>query len=487
MSTVSRRTFVKGMAALPLTLALPRVARGATYLVRYDLASPQGQEMLAIYADGVRRMEAMGPDNPLSWMWQWYTHFVDGTTTKAAELDRVFGTADSPLKALANETWNTCQSHSGQNSNHFLPWHRMFLYYFERIVRQVTGRPDFTLPYWDYTSTDPAKRGVVPLEFRLPDDPVFQPLYRANRTTLANTGEPIHKNQPTDVMDISAAMAKTHYSTIDGVMGFCRSIDSGIHGRIHVLVGTSKNMGAVPYACNDPLFWVHHVNIDRMWASWNKNGNPNPTTAPWVENRFVMVDENGARVERPLKSFFSALSLGYTYDSFIPRPVAKLVGAPGPRAEKIAAVRGAAKLDAKPVRVTLEALGGDRRSPVLGLDEGQPDKRAYLVLRNLHTWAQPEVLYHVYLAPDAGQGRLGAENYVGNIHFFDAEFHDHGQEQLDVALGENFSSFDVTPILESFRRKNVDAPEKLWVTIVPAGRPTPGGEPMIGNIELIRQ
>ncbi|MFX8616600.1 tyrosinase family protein, partial [Acinetobacter baumannii] len=84
-------------------------------------------------------------------------------------------------------------------------------------------------------------------------------LYRANRTTLANSGQPIHMNQPTDVMDIGEAMAKTHYSTVEGVMGFCRAIDSGIHGRIHVLVGTSQNMGAVPYAANDPLFWLHHA------------------------------------------------------------------------------------------------------------------------------------------------------------------------------------------------------------------------------------
>ena len=35
----------------------------------------------------------------------------------------------------------------------------------------------------------------------------------------------------------------------------------------------------------------------------------------------------------------------------------------------------------------------------------------------------------------------------GNINFFDAEFHDHGGGAMDEALGENFYSFDVTPIL----------------------------------------
>ena len=38
------------------------------------------------------------------------------------------------------------------------------------------------------------------------------------------------------------AMAKTRYSSVGSVQGFCRAIDSGIHGRIHVLVGNAHGM-----------------------------------------------------------------------------------------------------------------------------------------------------------------------------------------------------------------------------------------------------
>src|ERR1051325_8315792 len=31
----------------------------------------------------------------------------------------------------------------------FLPWHRAYLLYFERICRQLTGNKDFALPYWN--------------------------------------------------------------------------------------------------------------------------------------------------------------------------------------------------------------------------------------------------------------------------------------------------------------------------------------------------
>ncbi|HEX2596248.1 MAG TPA: tyrosinase family protein, partial [Luteimonas sp.] len=155
-------------------MSVPSSAFGATTLrIRYDIASPEGQQMLALYADAVAQMKALGPDNPMSWLWTWYTHFVDGTTTKADEISRIFGTTTTPQSSLANEMWNTCQSHSGQNSNNFLPWHRLYVYYFERIVRQVCGHPEFTLPYWNYTSSDPAQRGVLPEQFRMPDDPLY--------------------------------------------------------------------------------------------------------------------------------------------------------------------------------------------------------------------------------------------------------------------------------------------------------------------------
>ena len=116
--SISRRDFVKGVAALPLAMGVSTKAWGqSTLRIRYDIASPDGQQMMALYADAVRQMQALGPDNPMGWMWQWYTHFVDGTTTKADELTRIFGTTTSSRRNLANATWNTCQSHSGQNAN----------------------------------------------------------------------------------------------------------------------------------------------------------------------------------------------------------------------------------------------------------------------------------------------------------------------------------------------------------------------------------
>jgi len=500
MGSITRRDFVKGIAALPVAMGASRSAWATDLMVRYDIASPQGQQMMAIYADAVRQMKLLGPDNPMSWMWQWYTHFVNGTTTKADEINRIFGTTATPQSSLANEMWNTCQSHAGQNSNNFLPWHRMYIYYFERIIRQVCGHPEFTLPYWNYTSSDPAQRGVLPEQFRLPDDPLYGSLYVPNRGTLANSGQPIQKNQAGDVMDISDAMRKTTYSTVDSVQGFCRAVDSNIHGSIHVLTGTSKDMGAVPYAGQDPLFFVHHANIDRMWASWNKNGGKNPaTTETWTQKSFVFADANGVRVSRKLSSVFSILSMGYNYDVMIPKPAA----APAPasttmmaaasattsssRSKLVAKSGSEANLGTTTMHVRLLPVAGAKQTDVLGLESGD-GKRTYLVVKDLHTWVQPEVLYHIYLTPPSGKMAFNTQDYVGAINFFDAEFHDHGQGAMAEALGENFYSFDVTKVLEAIARTgDPSARGGLRVSFVPGGSANANAKPLVATIELVRQ
>ena len=256
----------------------------------------------------------------------------------------------------------------------------MFVYYFEQIVRRVSGRADFTLPYWDYTSDDPAKRGVVPLEFRSPADPVFGVLYRPDRTDLANSGQPIQSNNRGDPMKIGGPMGKANYEMVGSDAGFCRAINSSIHGNIHVLVGNSLGMGTVPYSAGDPLFWVHHSNIDRMWASWNRNGGVNPVDATWAQQTCVFGGPTG-RVSGVLKDFFDCEALGYGYDAYIPPPGG-------------AAARTAFAMAAASAKKKAEEDGARRQSPGRQsrreVDEGVPDPRKRRVDRQPRAWARSQ-------------------------------------------------------------------------------------------------
>ncbi|MGC2222539.1 MAG: tyrosinase family protein [Methylocella sp.] len=63
------------------------------------------------------------------------------------------------------------------------------------------------------------------------------------------------------------------------------------HNLVHNNIG-----GWMPSALSprDPIFFMHHCNIDRIWAVWNSLGNENSTDSLWTEmpftNNFINVD-----------------------------------------------------------------------------------------------------------------------------------------------------------------------------------------------------
>ena len=150
MVPFTRHWLVMALAMFCFSAPLVNVARAQH--VRHDARSPEGQKMLKIFAEAVAKMKATTDGDPDSWVFQWYTHSVKGSTNKAAEIAAIYP-SPSPFKTLAQEMWETCQAHhAGDDENDFLPWHRMYLYYFEEIIRQVSGHKAFTLPYWNYSA-----------------------------------------------------------------------------------------------------------------------------------------------------------------------------------------------------------------------------------------------------------------------------------------------------------------------------------------------
>ncbi|MBK8151258.1 MAG: tyrosinase family protein [Acidobacteria bacterium] len=265
--------------------------------------------MLRSYADAVSKMKnssLIGEGEPYSWMFQWYTHSLPGA--KATEIARVYPNATDPRRTLAEAMWETCQAHHpGDVEAYFLPWHRMYVYFFERIIRKVSGEPSFTLPYWNYRVSG-SLHGVIPPEFRLETDPVFRSLFVPNRNPGVNGGLAIDRNSVGRPLSLSSLRSCDY-------LGFCNSIDRPLHGNVHVLVGDGQNMGNVPTAANDPIFWFHHCNIDRLWASWNNAGRKNLADSSFLNKTFTFADENGNRVEARVADFLDIGGLAYTYDS----------------------------------------------------------------------------------------------------------------------------------------------------------------------------
>ncbi len=50
----------------------------------------------------------------------------------------------------------------------------------------------------------------------------------------------------------------------------------------------------------DPIFYLHHANIDRLWESWNRLGNKNPTDPKYLDRKFAYGDRSGKAVYLPV-------------------------------------------------------------------------------------------------------------------------------------------------------------------------------------------
>ncbi len=325
-SSTTRRRFLTGTAATGLLATsgqcLAGAAGGPQVRIRREIhgLAATGPEITALKR-GIAAMQARPASDPTSWLFQANIH----------------GTDDSlpPGSGPWNDTWSTCQ----HGSFFFLSWHRMYLYYFERILRAASNDPSFTLPYWDYDS--PARR-ALPEVFRQPAN-TTNPLFVAARSRSINVGQPL----PTSATGASQALATLNFASatgsgasfggqtlsapshFDGPPG---RLESQPHNVIHVSLGGNGGWMADPnLAARDPIFWLHHANIDRLWSKWlaQGGGRANPTSGPWVSAIFSFVDETGATVRLTGADVVdSARQLLYRYDDE-PVAVAVAVAAAG--------------------------------------------------------------------------------------------------------------------------------------------------------------
>jgi tyrosinase len=516
MTKVTRRRILAagatGIAASSLTLPewLARRANAQTVVTRYDAGSAEGVENLKIYARAVARMmdPAQYPQgNPRSWTFQWYTHWTRGTqqnnASKVAEIARIYGSGGSPDKALAETMWNTCQAHASDNPNeeNFLPWHRIYVLYLEEIVRTVAGASEFTLPYWSYNNS--ANRALPP-QFRMQGDPVFGALYRENRNSGVNSGTPIDQVSGALRMNNDSLGERSYLpgQTIPDVpQGFCKKLDYGLHGAVHVNVGTPSNMGFVPTAAGDPIFWLHHCEIDRFWASWNNNGGRNPAASwnDWGTRSWTFVDGSGQKVTSTVAEVIKGtLPLGYRYDALIAGPIiaetaqltlmsgsaASVMAQTQPMAEMSTHQAPAVKLADDAVSIQLESAVPEsafkNTTSKLAVTESAARPKVYLAVDNLTTDAQPGVGYDIYLdLPKDASPQVAESHYVGSIGFFHAHPTEGGHTGHSAG-----DVFDITQLAANLAQDGKLTPQPT-VTIVPAGKPVPGAGAAIGSFRIV--
>jgi Common central domain of tyrosinase len=215
----------------------------------------------------------------------------------------------------------------------FGPWHREFLRQFEHDLQQVSGNPELTIPYWDWTTdrapTDPgfpfttdfmggfgnSLTGVVstgpfadPTTWRIN-------IRRSTDSTVSlkrSRGLPAGSDLPTrddvllalgvtpfpdgrwpsayDAAPFNGDLPQTNPEFANQVLAsFRKYLEVLLHDGIHNWVGevwqvspTARDGGQMSFpavSVNDPVFFLHHANVDRLWAIWQRK-TPTPAYAP---------------------------------------------------------------------------------------------------------------------------------------------------------------------------------------------------------------
>jgi hypothetical protein len=421
-----------------------------------EAATPWDPVTLA-YANAIKAMQARPMTDPTSWAYQAAVH---GTT------------AAVPPGAV----WNECQ----HGSWFFLSWHRMYLYYFERIVRAEVvnqgGPSDWALPFWDY---DQPGQAALPPAFRQPTMPdgSANPLFVTQRGFGMNGGALL----PPSVTSSTAAMGFTSFlpPPAPGFGGgqtapqhfffLAGELEFNPHNDVHSTM--SGWMGDADLAALDPIFWLHHANIDRLWEVWlgQGGGRANPTDAQWRTTPFTFHDENGTQVQPTGDGIIDiAAQLGYTYEG---------VGVSALVPELAGDVVSAASSDEEPELVGASErpieLAGAPAAVEVALDRRAVEARAaeapsyvYLNIEDVEAERNPATAYEVYIAV-AGPGDAAvAPRYIGNVSFFGIEHLSKGGRSEAGPHGFR-RTFDITRHVDELRAQGAWDEQRLTVSFRP--------------------
>lgn len=291
---------------------------------RHDVASAEGQRMLASYARGVRAMLALPADDPRNWFRNAFTHFLD----------------------CPHGNW------------WFYAWHRGYVGYFEQTIRTLSGDPEFAMPYWDWTrqpqipaqmfdgvltptdgayspytrnlavftdfikpalttywgtlSSDQRKQldargygnfdlvwndvtGYSPAQdagvsgnmafaitcgarYLSADNPKLdaKTLTAVDRNTIIAGLAPFDFYNPTASLSFTSSKTASHVMQPNGATEFS-VLEGQPHNKVHNCIGGVAAIDPGPYGNMtnflspvDPIFFLHHANMDRLWDVWTR-------------------------------------------------------------------------------------------------------------------------------------------------------------------------------------------------------------------------
>lgn len=201
----------------------------------------------------------------------------------------------------------SCENAHG--TPYFLPWHRAYLYFFERALRDRDANAG--LVWWDWRVDSDHQPSLPGPYAKAKAGGKTNPLYSAKVTKLAleqgrrggmqvgasTRREPGAPSELPSRDEVNEVLERSQF------IDFSRALE-GLHNRVHGWVG--GHMGMIPFAAFDPVFWAHHTMIDRIWRLWQLR---HPGALPPAS----ILDEALPPFRMTVRQALSVTALGYDY------------------------------------------------------------------------------------------------------------------------------------------------------------------------------
>jgi tyrosinase len=470
----------------------------------YKLAATD--KTLEWYGRAITEMKKRPLKDPTSWRYQAAIHgYVRSQDPYAKSGESM------PSSSEQTKFWNQCQ----HGSWYFLSWHRGYLLYFERIclraIVALGGPKDWALPYWNYSSTGTPNTKLIPPAFRKSTlsgggaNPLYVPGRNPNAESTGDVGiDPadVSLNCLTRTQFVGSSDGgspgfggpQTGFHHGSGVLGACEATP---HNNIHGAVGGF--MGSFNQAGLDPLFWLHHCNIDRIWEIWRRRttSSGDPTSSAWRDFLFNIHNESGGAITFKSSQMSSTTANGYKYQDVTdplagsgssalasvtegampsepsdsgPRRPAELAGA-SQAAIPLGTGRSSARVAIAPEARSVLASVGDTEA-----------KRVFLNIENI-TGRGPPGTYKVYVnVPDGEDPESHQDHFVGTLPLFGIG----EQSEDDAAHGGSGLTLvlEITGLVNRLQGEGTWNEFDLDVDFVPL-RPVPeGADVKIGRLSV---
>jgi polyphenol oxidase len=221
----------------------------------------------------------------------------------------------------------------------FLPWHRLFIFFHERILAKLIGDDDFALPFWNWDS----QNNTAPFPNQIPWAYASYTSYSPNAANKTNSLWDPDRNvcsapprlvefqdfircDPRPFPDLtrtqSAHLLWTQMVSVGvtpqimagGIYRFgdygargMGAIEARPHGPMHAWTNV-RDMGTFKIAASDPIFYGLHGNIDRLWELWKTlpgNYRGELTDPDYLDSQLTFYDEDGEQVSATIKDFLN--------------------------------------------------------------------------------------------------------------------------------------------------------------------------------------